>query len=193
MRIALFSTLALLAISVGIKAQNHKHMVLINAKNNQPIADAMLLLKKTNQIIANTMADGSVEIINNYSNADTILVYAPGFQPVTFTIDKLQNIRHESNSFFIEMSPSGTTLKDVVVSTAIGKNTFRAFSDLDIQLQYKQCALGASIQNIFNTKWKETHFDTEGSLKNETTSVEEIHFTRGTPFSALFPFSYYFH
>ncbi|WP_337045280.1 TonB-dependent receptor [Emticicia sp. 17c] len=44
--------------------------------------------------------------------------------------------------------------------------------------------LGLSVQNIFNTKWKETQFATESRLKTETLPVEEIHFTPGTPFNA---------
>jgi hypothetical protein len=33
-----------------------------------------------------------------------------------------------------------------------------------------------------NTKWNETQFATESRLKEEPNSVEEIHFTPGTPF-----------
>jgi hypothetical protein len=33
-----------------------------------------------------------------------------------------------------------------------------------------------------NTKWNETQFATESRLKDESNSVEEIHFTPGTPF-----------
>ncbi len=55
---------------------------------------------------------------------------------------------------------------------------------MDAQLNYalKRSTFGISIQNIFNTKWKETLFDTESRLKNESQPVEEIHFTPGTPF-----------
>jgi outer membrane receptor for ferrienterochelin and colicin len=44
--------------------------------------------------------------------------------------------------------------------------------------------LGLNIQNLFNTRWKETQFATESRLKNESVPVEEIHFTPGTPFNA---------
>ncbi|PLK44381.1 TonB-dependent receptor [Emticicia sp. TH156] len=44
--------------------------------------------------------------------------------------------------------------------------------------------LGVTIQNLFNTRWKETQFATESRLKNEAEPVEEIHFTPGTPFNA---------
>jgi outer membrane receptor protein involved in Fe transport len=38
-----------------------------------------------------------------------------------------------------------------------------------------------SASNIFNTRWKETQFDTESRLRNETFPVSEIHFTPGNP------------
>jgi len=41
---------------------------------------------------------------------------------------------------------------------------------------------GITIQNIFNSKWKETQFDTESRLQAEPSPVSEIHFTPGTPF-----------
>lgn len=55
-------------------------------------------------------------------------------------------------------------------------------SDFNINYEYKNMSFGISAENIFNTKWNETQFATESRLKNETKSVEEIHFTPGTPF-----------
>lgn len=54
----------------------------------------------------------------------------------------------------------------------------------DLQANYtrRQYVLGLSVQNLFNTRWKETQFATESRLRGETTPVEEIHFTPGTPF-----------
>ncbi len=42
--------------------------------------------------------------------------------------------------------------------------------------------VGFTIQNLLNSKWKETQFDTESRLSNEPAPVTEIHFTPGTPF-----------
>jgi outer membrane receptor protein involved in Fe transport len=56
----------------------------------------------------------------------------------------------------------------------------------------KNYEIGLSIQNLFNVKWKETQFDTESRLKNETAPVSEIHFTPGTPFFAKLSFTYLF-
>ena len=56
----------------------------------------------------------------------------------------------------------------------------------------KNWELGVSVQNIFNVKWKETQFDTESRLYNETSPVSEIHFTPGTPFFSKLSFTYFF-
>jgi hypothetical protein len=47
-------------------------------------------------------------------------------------------------------------------------------------------------QNLFNAKWKETQFETESRLLNETVPVTEIHFTPGTPFFIKAGFTYLF-
>ncbi len=52
--------------------------------------------------------------------------------------------------------------------------------------------IGLVINNILNTKWKETQFDTETRLKNEAAPVDEICFTPGTRFAAKLSFSYFF-
>jgi outer membrane receptor protein involved in Fe transport len=52
--------------------------------------------------------------------------------------------------------------------------------------------VGVSIQNVLNTKWKETQFDTESRLQNEPEAISEIHFTPGTPFFARASLVVYF-
>ncbi|MFV8344401.1 TonB-dependent receptor [Flavobacterium sp. XS2P39] len=55
-------------------------------------------------------------------------------------------------------------------------------SDLNVNYQYKSINFGIAVENIFDTEWNETQFATESRLQNEAESVEEIHFTPGTPF-----------
>jgi outer membrane receptor protein involved in Fe transport len=56
-------------------------------------------------------------------------------------------------------------------------------TDLNINYDLTQSLrLGVVVQNLLDTQWNETQFATESRLANETTSVEEIHFTPGTPF-----------
>lgn len=55
--------------------------------------------------------------------------------------------------------------------------------DANVSYTWRKWTAGIIIQNLLNTKWNETQFATESRLQNEVTSVEEIHFTPGTPFA----------
>ncbi len=48
--------------------------------------------------------------------------------------------------------------------------------------KFDKLTIGISIDNLFNTEWNQAQFATESRLQNEPMSVEEIHFTPGTPF-----------
>lgn len=65
-------------------------------------------------------------------------------------------------------------------------------TDAAINYTKKKWEAGISVQNLFNTKWKETQFDTESRLQNEPASVSEIHFTPGTPLFARLSFNIFF-
>lgn len=54
--------------------------------------------------------------------------------------------------------------------------------DLNASYDIGKLTLGFNIENLFDSEWNETQFATESRLRNETESVEEIHFTPGTPF-----------
>lgn len=56
----------------------------------------------------------------------------------------------------------------------------------------KNYEIGLTINNVLNTKWKETQFDTVTRLKGEAAPVDEICFTPGTPFAARLSFSVFF-
>jgi hypothetical protein len=64
----------------------------------------------------------------------------------------------------------------------------------DINLNYSigNVTLGMVIENLFDVDWNETQFATESRLQNEVQSVEEIHFTPGTPFYIRGSISYKF-
>jgi outer membrane receptor for Fe3+-dicitrate len=57
-------------------------------------------------------------------------------------------------------------------------------ADASVNYTTKRFEVGIAIQNLFNTKWKETQFDTESRLQDEPEPISEIHFTPGTPFFA---------
>jgi hypothetical protein len=67
-----------------------------------------------------------------------------------------------------------------------------AIADFNVNYTYKTVTFGFSVENILNTKWNETQFATESRLQNESNSVEEIHFTPGTPFYLKGKISYTF-
>ncbi|QCR21631.1 TonB-dependent receptor [Pontibacter sp. SGAir0037] len=63
-------------------------------------------------------------------------------------------------------------------------------SDLQVNYSYSRHQLGLSVENLFNTRWKETQFATESRLQYEARPVEEIHFTPGAPFYARLSWAY---
>lgn len=65
-------------------------------------------------------------------------------------------------------------------------------NDLQVNYTKKTYQVGVSVQNLWNTRWKETQFNTLSRLKNEANPVEEIHFTPGTPFFAKLSLTIYF-
>ncbi|MCI2228041.1 TonB-dependent receptor plug domain-containing protein [Polaribacter sp. MSW13] len=65
-------------------------------------------------------------------------------------------------------------------------------SDFNINYKMKEITFGIALENIFDVEWNETQFATESRLQNEIDSVEEIHFTPGTPFFAKATITYRF-
>lgn len=55
-------------------------------------------------------------------------------------------------------------------------------TDLNLGYSLKNVTFGLQIQNLFDIDWNETQFATESRLQGEANSIEEIHFTPGTPF-----------
>lgn len=55
-------------------------------------------------------------------------------------------------------------------------------TDFNVNYTIKDVTLGIAIENLFDVEWNETQFATTSRLQNETSPVEEIHFTPGTPF-----------
>ena len=55
-------------------------------------------------------------------------------------------------------------------------------TDANFNYKIKRVTLGVAVENLFDIDWNETQFATESRLDFEPESVEEIHFTPGTPF-----------
>jgi outer membrane receptor protein involved in Fe transport len=64
-------------------------------------------------------------------------------------------------------------------------------TDMQVNYTKPRYNIGFSVNNIFNTKWKETQFATETRLKNEAEPVDEIHFTAGSPFFAKLSLTFF--
>jgi outer membrane receptor protein involved in Fe transport len=58
----------------------------------------------------------------------------------------------------------------------------KGYCIFDANLQYttRRWEAGFSVQNLLNSRWIETQFETESQLRNEPAPVTEIHFTPGT-------------
>ncbi|XLS27981.1 TonB-dependent receptor [Flavobacteriaceae bacterium M23B6Z8] len=65
-------------------------------------------------------------------------------------------------------------------------------TDLNLNYRWKNYEVGFVIENVFDSEWKETQFATRSRLREETTPVEEIHFTPGTPFNLRAHFKIFF-
>ncbi|XCF05241.1 TonB-dependent receptor [Tamlana crocina] len=55
-------------------------------------------------------------------------------------------------------------------------------TDLNLNYTLNNWTFGLIVENLFDTEWNEAQFATESRLFNEPDSVEEIHFTPGSPF-----------
>ncbi len=58
-------------------------------------------------------------------------------------------------------------------------------TDLVLNYTRPRFEVGITIQNLFDRDWNEAQFDTESRLFDEPDPVSEIHFTPGTPLSAV--------
>ncbi|WP_282068421.1 TonB-dependent receptor [Olleya namhaensis] len=130
------------------------------------------------------------------------------------TLTRARNLEETDGNDYIPLAPDftlvgGMSFKDI--NNFSGGINYRYVDDrpanednsvqaegyfvTDLNLNYAfntQWKLGVSIENVFDTDWKETQFLTESRLQNEAQAVEEIHFTPGTPFYFKTTLSYSF-
>jgi len=55
--------------------------------------------------------------------------------------------------------------------------------DANLNYRFNNITFGVSVENLLDSEWNEAQFATESRLKDETESVEELHYTPGTPFA----------
>lgn len=74
--------------------------------------------------------------------------------------------------------------------SVIAKSYF--ITDLVVNYTKPKYQIGLSVENLFNTNWKEAVFYDSSQLQGEPTPVDDIHFTPGTPFLTKLNFTYFF-
>ena len=65
-------------------------------------------------------------------------------------------------------------------------------TDLSVNYTKKKYEIGLAIENLFDQQWNESQFGYTSRLKNETTPVDEVSYTPGTPFFAKLKLSVFF-
>ena len=127
-------------------------------------------------------------------------------------VAKPRSIDEPEGSTFIPLAPTLTTVNSVNVridnfnlgvrtryirdrpanedNSIVAEGYF--ITDLNANYKWRSLTLGTRIENLFDVDWNETQFATESRLRNEAQSVEEIHFTPGTPFFISFSLQYDF-
>ncbi len=118
--------------------------------------------------------------------------------------DKLYGQQLESN-YYLSLAPTATSAGGLTTRFKNGfeagaryrylasrpaneSNTIttRGYNIVDFEANYrsKRYKIGLTIENLLNTEWNEAQFATESRLFSETQSVDELHYTPGTPFAA---------
>lgn len=138
------------------------------------------------EIIKNLYADLDLSLANpraiGVAKEENYLALAPRFTSVGGLTYRKQNGWNGSLRYrYMADRPANETY------SVVAKGYF--ITDGAVHYSTRKWEAGLTIQNLLNTKWKETQFDTESRLKNETSPVSEIHFTPGTPFSARLNFT----
>ncbi len=137
----------------------------------------------------NLYADIDLSLANpralGVEKANSYLALAPRFTSTGgLTYRKEQGLNGSLRYRFMDNRPANED------NSVIAKGYFVV--DAAINYTKKKWEAGLSIQNLLNSRWKETQFDTESQLQTETTPVSEIHFTPGTPFFARLSLTVFF-
>lgn len=140
------------------------------------------------QLTKNIFADLDLNTANPRSlDAEAGQNYLPLAPVLTSTGGlSLQNGRGLSGSLRYRYMADRPANED---NTIVAKGYF--VTDLQANYSRKNYTLGLTVQNLLNTRWKETQFATESRLPGEAAPVEEIHFTPGTPFFARLSLTFF--
>lgn len=121
-----------------------------------------------------------ININSNYTHAryvdevDNYIPLAPSFTTQASIQLKLKNGLRAS--FNTRVMGDRAAIED---NSIIAKGY--VVNDINIGLYKTKWNVSLTVKNILNTEWNETQFLTESRLQNESQSLEEIHFTPGSP------------
>jgi len=65
-------------------------------------------------------------------------------------------------------------------------------TDMTINYHWTKWELGLDVQNLLNTHWRETQFETVSRLRNEPAPLDDMSYTPGTPFFAKLKLGFFF-
>lgn len=141
------------------------------------------------ELVKSLFADMDISLANpralGVAKTDSYLPLAPRFTSVGGLIYRKERGWNGSLRYrFMDNRPANEDYSVVA----------KGYLVMDAAINYtaKKWEAGLSVQNLLNSKWKETQFDTESQLQTETAPVSEIHFTPGTPFFARLSFTVFF-
>ena len=135
------------------------------------------------------------------------------FSTLNVNFTKPRSIDAPKGADYIPLSPTASSTGGIFYKPLTGFNggiTYRLITDrpanenntitakgyfvIDASLNYTKTKyeVGVSIENLLNTKWNEAQFATESRLRNEPSSITELHFTPGIPFAARIKLAVFF-
>lgn len=141
------------------------------------------------EVVRNLFADLDLSLANpralDVPKGESYLPLAPRFTSVGgFTYRKAQGLNGSLRYRYMADRPANEDNSTIATGYFI--------ADAAVNYTKKRWEAGLTIQNVLDTKWKETQFDTESRLQNEAEPISEIHFTPGTPFFARASFTVFF-
>lgn len=135
------------------------------------------------------------------------------FATVNLNFTKPRAIGEPKGADYIPLAPTLTSVGGIYYKQKTGFNggisyryiknrpanednsiTAKGYFLLDASVNYTRpkYEIGFAVENVFNVKWNEAQFATESQLRNETSPVNELHYTPGTPLFARLKLAVFF-
>ena len=146
-----------------------------SGKSRRYGADASLRYELAKHLFLQVDANYAVPKALEVPKGEDNLPLAPRFTSLGGLVYKKQN--GFNGSLFYRIMSNRPANED---NSIVAKGYF--ILDAAVNYTTKRWDLGISVQNLLDSRWKETQFATESRLQNEANPITEIHFTPGSPF-----------